>query len=143
MGGLVSDVMVEKPLAISSSATLLAAAQMMRDADIGDLLVLNHTSLIGIVTDRDLVVRGLAAGRGPSSSIGRSASSRVATVSPSDSVEFALALMRQRAVRRLPVIAHDKPVGIVSLGDLAVMADPDSALAAICSPRPALRRLHD
>jgi hypothetical protein len=57
MGGLVSDVMVETPLAISSSATLLAAAQMMRDADIGDLLVLNHTSLIGIVTDRDLVVR--------------------------------------------------------------------------------------
>lgn len=136
MGGLVSDIMAETPLAISSSATLLAAAQLMRDADIGDLLVLNHTSLVGIVTDRDLVIRGLAAGRGPTSSIECSVSSHVATVSPSDSVEFALALMRQRAVRRLPVLAHDKPVGIVSLGDLAAAADPHSALTVICAAPP-------
>jgi CBS domain-containing protein len=88
--------------------------------------------LTGIVTDRDIVVRAIADDRSPGeTTLGDLATGDVTSLSPEDSVEDAIRIMRDRAVRRIPVVENDRPVGIVSIGDLAVERDPDSALADI------------
>jgi CBS domain-containing protein len=105
----------------------------MRDAGVGDLLVMDHGEMVGIVTDRDIVVRGLAGDGDKDSPIGQIATETVATVRPSDSVERAVETMRHYAVRRLPVVDHGARVGIVSLSDVARYEDPTSALASIAA----------
>ncbi len=92
--------------------------------------------LVGIVTDRDLVVRVLAVGGGPDDAIRQAVSTHVVTVSPTDTIERAAQLMSDNAVRRLPVVVDDVVVGVVSIGDLAIERDPDSALADISAADP-------
>jgi CBS domain-containing protein len=88
--------------------------------------------MCGIVTDRDIVVRALAGHRNPADTRLKDICSRdVVTVTPSTSTDEAVRIMREKSVRRLPVLDYDQPVGIVSLGDLAVEHDPKSALADI------------
>jgi CBS domain-containing protein len=83
------------------------------------------------------VVRILAEGRDPAATTLADISSHdLTTVSPEDSVEQAVQLMREKAIRRLPVVEDGRPVGIVSLGDLAVERDPDSALGEISAAPP-------
>jgi signal-transduction protein with cAMP-binding, CBS, and nucleotidyltransferase domain len=129
----IRDVMTIDPTTISVSATLVEAARAMRDQEIGDVVVLDDSGqLCGIVTDRDVAVRAVAEGRDPNStSIGEICSRDVATVTPDDSIGDAVRLMSEKAVRRLPVIENGRVAGIVSLGDLAIEQDPDSALADI------------
>jgi CBS domain-containing protein len=84
------------------------------------------------VTDRDVAIRVVAAGRDPGTMAVRSIMSRdIASVSPSDTIEDAKAQMRAANVRRLPVIENGRPVGIVSLGDLSIAADAGTTLADI------------
>jgi CBS domain-containing protein len=91
----------------------------------------------GIVTDRDIVVRAVADGRDPASTtLGEVGSTDVVALSPDDTVERAVEIMRQKAIRRVPVVEGGRAVGIVSIGDLAAERDPDSALADISSARP-------
>jgi CBS domain-containing protein len=117
---------------LASSAPLAEAARRMRDADIGDVIVTEDGTMCGVVTDRDIVVRAIAEGKDPqSATLGEICSHEVVTVSADDSVERAIELMRERAVRRLPVVDGGSPVGIVSIGDLAIERDSDSALADI------------
>jgi CBS domain-containing protein len=111
----------------------------MRDSNIGTVVVVDNGKVGGIVTDRDIVVRAVAQGRDPATTKLRDISSHDLTMlSPMDTVEHAVQIMRQKAIRRLPVVENGKPVGIVSLGDLAVERDPDSALGNI-SAAPANR----
>ena len=131
MKHLVGDVMTRDPFTLSCSATIMSAAQVMRDADVGDVIVLDHGDAVGIVTDRDIVVRGLAAGCDLSTAVGEIASRNLATVAPSDPIERAVTLMRKYAIRRLAVLENNLPVGIISIGDLALTEDPGSALADI------------
>ncbi|MGH3244148.1 MAG: CBS domain-containing protein, partial [Spirillospora sp.] len=87
--------------------------------------------LMGLVTDRDLVIRGLAAGGDPARArIGGIASRATATVGPDDSLDRAAQIMRERSVRRLPVIEDGRPVGIVSIRDLAAEEDARSRPAS-------------
>jgi CBS domain-containing protein len=133
-GRTVQDVMTPEPVSLLSIATVADAAQAMRDNDIGDVVVLDDTTarLCGIVTDRDLVVRAVAEGKDPSSTtLASICSSELHCVTREDSVDDVIRLMREHAVRRVPVVEGDKPVGIVSIGDLAVDRDPRSALADI------------
>jgi CBS domain-containing protein len=82
-------------------------------------------------------VRVLAEGRDPNQTqLGDVCSREVATVSPDDDLTAAGDLMRDRAVRRVPVVENGKPVGIVSIGDLAIERDPDSALSHISAAPP-------
>jgi CBS domain-containing protein len=91
----------------------------------------------GILTDRDIVVRAIAEGRDPgSTTVGEVCSSDLTTLTPDQSIDDAVRLMREHDVRRLPVVQDGRPVGIVSLGDLAVELDPDSALADISAAPP-------
>ncbi|GIG56574.1 oxidoreductase [Longispora fulva] len=138
MRGLVRNLMTRGPICLPADATLTEAAEHMADHDIGDVLVLDGGTLRGILTDRDLVVRAVAAGLDPdSTTCGELATGHPLVLGPEDPVDFALRLMRQHAVRRLPVCAEGgRPVGILTLGDLAEDGAPASALAAICAADP-------
>jgi len=100
--------------------------------------VVEDDRLCGILTDRDIVVRALAGGRDPATTKIRDMCSRdLTTVLPTDSVEQAMRLMRDKAIRRLPVIERDSEVvGIVSIGDLAAERDRHSVSGAISAAPP-------
>lgn len=134
----ISEVMTAEPTTCPEDATIEEAARLMRDGDIGDILVTGGDGrLTGILTDRDIVIRALAEGRSPSETrVGDVASGDVRAVTPDDPVEQAIKIMRDQALRRVPVVQDDRPVGIVSIGDLAVERDPDSALADISAAEP-------
>jgi CBS domain-containing protein len=128
----INTVMTEPPVTAASSETIAQAARKMRDAGIGDVIVLEGSQVCGIVTDRDLVIRGIAEGRQPDETpIADVCSRELTTVTPDDTIDHAVSLMRDRAIRRLPVVEDGRPVGVVSLGDLAVERDPKSALGQI------------
>jgi CBS domain-containing protein len=128
----IRDVMTQDVVALPTDTSLADASRAMRERDIGDVLVVDGDRLAGIVTDRDIVIRAIAEDRSPSdTTVGELATGDVTSLSPEDSVEDAIRIMREQAVRRIPVVENDRPVGIVSIGDLAVERDPNSALADI------------
>lgn len=117
----VGDVMSTRPRSLPRDATLREAARMMRDEGVGDVLVTVAGRLCGMVTDRDIVVRAVAEDWDARiTSLGEVCTADLATVRPDDDAGTAVRLMRERAVRRIPVVDDARrPVGIVSLGDLA------------------------
>ena len=137
MAQMVRDVMSRQPLTVEDSATVMDAARAMREANIGDVIVLKGGSVCGMVTDRDIVIRAVAEGRDPKSiKVGEICSGDVATVAPDETVDRVISLMRQKAIRRVPVVEGGKPVGVISLGDLAIEKDSKSALADISAAQP-------
>ena len=133
----VRDIMTPDPVGVYFDQTIGETAQIMRDAQVGAVLVVNGESLAGVVTDRDLVVRGIAEGDGPDAAVGPLCSPRLVGVAADAEVDQAERLIRENAVRRLPVIDADgQIIGMVSLGDLAVSADGDSPLAAVSKAKP-------
>src|SRR5688500_1700850 len=125
----IQDVMTRDPLALASTETLAGAAKQMRDADVGVVVVLDNNTARGVGTVRDTVVRGGADGRYPcSTALATVGAHDLVTVRREDTSDAAGRLMRQLSVRRLPVVAGGKPVGVVSIGDLAVERDSDWAL---------------
>jgi CBS domain-containing protein len=137
MANSVREVMTNDPRTLDSDASASEAARLMQQYDIGDVIVLDGTSVRGIVTDRDIVVRAVAQGREPALvRLASICSDDVTTVRPDDSIDTAVALMRERALRRLPVVEDGQPVGIVTLGDVAVARDPQSVLADVSSAPP-------
>ena len=133
---LVRDVMTDSLATVGSNATIADAARLMRDRDIGDVLVVDADRLCGIVTDRDIVVRALAGSAGPETTVAGACSANVFTIAPDAAIDDAVMLMREHALRRVPVVDGDRPVGIVSIGDLAVENDPRSALGEISAAAP-------
>jgi CBS domain-containing protein len=134
MAATIESVMTRDPLTIESDDTVVHAASLMREHGIGTIVVTDHEQVRGIVTDRDIAVRAVAEGRDPDSTrIADIASMDVTAVAPSDSVDEVVHAMRDRSIRRVPVVSNGRAVGIVSLGDLAIERDPDSALADISS----------
>jgi CBS domain-containing protein len=132
----VADVMTPAPTSVDATDTIEAAARAMASGDVGALIVESESRIVGIITDRDIVVRGLAEGRGLDATVGEIASDQLVTVGPGDPVATAVEVMRDAAVRRVPVMDGDTAVGIVSIGDLAVERDPSSALADISEEPP-------
>jgi CBS domain-containing protein len=130
----IREIMTTPALCLDASQTVQEAARYMRENDVGDVLVTRNGQLCGIVTDRDIVVRCIAEGENPDQMrIEQICSQELTTLSPEDAVDDAVARMRDNAVRRIPVVAEDRVLGIVSLGDLARERDPRSALGAISS----------
>jgi CBS domain-containing protein len=118
-------------------ATVAEAAEQMRINEIGNVLVAEDDKLFGVVTDRDLVVKAMALGLDPQRTpLERVCTQETVTIGPDADVAQAVQLMADNALRRLPVLADNKIVGILSLGDLAVKRDPDSALGEISSAPP-------
>jgi CBS domain-containing protein len=134
----VQEIMSSATCTVAPDSTVAEAARRMRDEDVGDVIVVSQNDEIqGIVTDRDIAVRAVAEGRDPeSTTVQDICSSDLVTVAPDDDVSIAVDRMREHAVRRLPVVDGGRAVGIVSLGDLAMERDPDSALGDISSAPP-------
>jgi CBS domain-containing protein len=137
MSRAVEEIMTTKPRTVNVDDTVLQAAQVMRDNDIGDVIVFEDGQGTGIVTDRDIVVRAVAEGRDlESTTVGEIATTGVQAIEPGASVDDALRMMREHDIRRLPVVKNGSLAGIVSLGDLAVEREPDSTLADISAAAP-------
>ena len=121
MGNRVREVMTPDPITMASDSTVLEAARLMRDADIGTVILVRDEAICGILTDRDIVVRAVAESARPEElRVADICSPELTTVTPDDVVEDAVEIMREKALRRLPVVEDGKAVGIVSLGDLAM-----------------------
>jgi len=139
----VQDVMTQAVESIQSKASIRKAARIMGDADIGALPVVSDEKLVGIVTDRDIAVRAVAAGLSNDGPVDDVMSEDVTTCSPNDDLEDVLHIMSAQQVRRLPVCnERGRLVGMISLGD-AARQDPNKreigeALGDICEPS----RLH-
>jgi CBS domain-containing protein len=126
----IRDVMTPDAIAAHPGTTLMAAAEMMRLLNVGSLPVVEGERVVGIVTDRDIVVRGLALGFNPrTASVSDVMTRNVLTCSVDDDVEEVAQQMRDLQVRRLLVVdEQERLLGIVSLGDLAMEME-DQALA--------------
>jgi CBS domain-containing protein len=137
MAQTVGDLMTPQPAALESVQVVADAARVMRDADIGGVLVTDEGRLVGILTDRDIVVRVLAESLDPEiTPVGVVCSRHLMTLSPGDALDAAVARMREAAIRRLPVVEDGRPVGILALGDLAIERDPESVLGTISAAPP-------
>ena len=109
----------------------------MRDNDIGGVVITDGEQLKGFVTDRDIAVRAVADGMDVNSTtVAEIATRDVTTLEADSTIEDAIRLMKEQDIRRLPITDGGKPAGIVSLGDLAMARDDDSALADISSASP-------
>ncbi|MFL5825068.1 MAG: CBS domain-containing protein [Thermoleophilaceae bacterium] len=129
----ISEIMTGDPVTVERDTPIAEVARQMRQADTGAILVTENGRLFGIVTDRDIAVRAVADGLDPDTPVGEITTTNLRTLSPDDTVDDAIALMREDDVRRIPIVDGDRPVGIVSLGDLAIERDEDSVLADISS----------
>ncbi|MET9863517.1 CBS domain-containing protein [Streptomyces smyrnaeus] len=137
MAQRIRDIMTADPITVTPQTALTDVARLMRDEDFGEVVVSEENHLRGVVTDRDLVVRAMADARDAESTSAQDVcSSEVVTCAPDAGIDEAVHLMREHAVRRLPIVDGDELVGTVSIGDVALERDPDSALAEVSSARP-------
>jgi CBS domain-containing protein len=120
----IKDVMTDRPRTCEPRTTVLEAARLMKEEDVGSIPVVQDGRAVGLVTDRDIVLRVVAEGRDPSmTTVGDIASGELVTVESGQPLDEALALMAHHRVRRLPVIENAKLVGIVAQADAARVAD--------------------
>jgi CBS domain-containing protein len=122
----IRDVMTPNPRFVSPDDSIQNAARIMRDEDTGVVPICDNGRAVGIVTDRDIVVRSVADGGQVNRPVRDIASRDVISARPDMSTREAAELMSEHQVRRLPVVDGDRLVGIVSLGDLAVKEARDS-----------------
>ncbi|UFM64775.1 CBS domain-containing protein [Paracoccus sp. MA] len=134
----VSDCMTAEVRIANPEQTIREIAQMMGQIDAGAMPVGDDDRLVGMITDRDIVIRGVAMGKGPDTKVREVMSSEVRYCFEDEEVEQVLENMGDLQVRRLPVLNRDKRlVGIISLGDLArngEVAEAGEALSDISEP---------
>jgi len=131
MDAKVRDVMTPGPIGVDYHQSIGEAARTMRDWGVGAVLVVSNESLCGLVTDRDLVVRAVAEARGADEPVGPLSSANLIGVAADADVREAMRLMREHAVRRLPVLEDGQVAGIVSMGDLTMQDEPALAFAQL------------
>ena len=122
----IRDVMTPNPRTVTPADSIQSAACIMRDEDTGVVPIVDNGRAVGVVTDRDIVVRAVANGGQLSRTVGEIATNAVVYASPDMSTREAAQLMSDHQVRRLPVVENDRLIGIVSIGDLAVKEGKDS-----------------
>jgi CBS domain-containing protein len=117
----VRDAMTSNPRSIEPSTMVADAAKLMKAEDVGSLPIVEGDQLVGMVTDRDIVIRAVAEGKdSQSTTVGEIASRDLVTVDPEQDLDEALRLMAQHQVRRLPVAEEDgRLVGILAQADVA------------------------
>lgn len=134
----VQELMTPSPTTVSEDATVIDVARIMRDEDTGAVPVVGSDGQpVGLVTDRDIVVRCIAEGADPSSAHASDAQTEeLVSVSSSDDAQKAVEKIREHNVRRAVVIDDGALKGIISIGDLAQSLDSESALGDISSAPP-------
>jgi CBS domain-containing protein len=121
MAKSIRDTMTKDPRSIKASASVVEAAQLMREQHIGSLPITDDDQLVGIISDRDITTRVVAEAADPmKSSVGDFSSRDLVTVEPDKDLEEALQLMARHQVRRLPVVENGRLVGIVAQADIAL-----------------------
>lgn len=116
----IRDVMTPDVRTIAPSATIREAAQLMAEIDAGVLPVANEDRLVGMITDRDIAIRAIAAGKGPETTVGETMSSEIKYCYDDEDLDDVCENMSDLQVRRLPVVNRGKRlVGILSLADIA------------------------
>ena len=134
MSDAVANVMTRDLHCVTPETSIMNAALRMRLADVGAVLVMEGEYLYGILTDRDIVVRAIASGRNPDTTPAGTICSRdLTTISPTSSAGQAVRLMREKALRRLPVVDDETGhvMGVLSIGDIAIERDRRSLLGDI------------
>ncbi|MBX7053626.1 MAG: CBS domain-containing protein [Pyrinomonadaceae bacterium] len=124
------EIMTKSVRTASPTDTIRQVAELMRDGDMGAVPILDHGKLVGIVTDRDIVVRSIAEGVEPASPISKVMSGDLSTVTPDDFVFTAIRLMGDRQVRRIPVVDDEGGLaGIISMADIALETEDELEIA--------------
>ncbi|KOF56923.1 MULTISPECIES: CBS domain-containing protein [Clostridium] len=139
----IKDIMTKDIASLNSSDTVERAAQLMKEHDVGAIPVCEQEKVIGVITDRDIALRTVADGENATQQTVRNAmTSTPVFAEPDMDVREAARIMKERQIRRLPVIENGNLVGMVSLGDFAVEEKLDhcagEALCGIsepCSPK--------
>jgi CBS domain-containing protein len=125
-----SEIMTRDVRTATSETRLSEIAVMMRDGDMGAVPVVENGRLIGIVTDRDIVVRCVADGRGPDTPVSEAMTTEIFSVRPDDFAFEAVRLMGDKQVRRVPVVDEDgKLAGIISMADVALETEDELEIA--------------
>jgi CBS domain-containing protein len=134
----ISDVMTPNPRTVQPDDTLQFAAQLMDELNVGVLPITKEDRLVGMLTDRDIVIRSTSAGQDPrTATVSDAMTGEVRTLRTDASVLDAIRVMKDQQLRRIPVVdTAGKLVGILSLGDLADAGTPEAedALEAISTP---------
>lgn len=140
MARKIEEIMTPNPACLKVTASVKEAASLMRSENVGDVLIIEEDgTMCGIVTDRDIAVRAVAEGADPATTaLARLCSRDVTALAPDDDEERAIEVMRTHAIRRVPVVEDGKPVGVVSIGDLAIERDRESVLGEISAAQPNL-----
>lgn len=122
--------MTKNVTTVSPEMSLKEVAVMLRDGDVGSMPVVENNKLIGIVTDRDIVVRGIAEGKTGDAKIGEVMTGKVFSVKPDDFVFEAIRLMGDKQVRRVPVVDDAGALaGIISMADVALETEDQREIA--------------
>jgi CBS domain-containing protein len=121
MAKTVRDAMTGDPRSIGATASVVEAAQLMREAHIGSLPITDGEKLVGMITDRDITTRVVAEAADPNAtSVGDVYSQDLISVEPDNDLQAAVQLMARHQLRRLPVVENDRLVGIVAQADIAL-----------------------
>ena len=125
MGQKIQELMTSNPTTVTGDATVVEAAKVMKQEDAGIVPIVDGDRVVGVITDRDIAIQVVAAGKDPQSTKVRDvASQNLVTVDPQQELDEALRLMAQHQVRRLPVVEEDgRLVGIVAQADVARHGD--------------------
>lgn len=124
------DIMSGSVKTATRGMTLKDVAMLMRDGDMGSVPVVENGKLIGIITDRDIVVRSIAEGREASSTVGEAMTSEIFSVKPDDFVFEAIRLMGDKQIRRVPVVNENGELaGIIAMADIALEMEDEREIA--------------
>lgn len=124
------DIMTSDVKTATRDMSLRDVAGMMRDGDVGSVPVVEDGKLVGIVTDRDIVVRSIADGRDAASPVGEAMTAEIFSVRPDDFVFEAIRLMGDKQVRRVPVVDENgRLAGIIAIADIALETEDEREIA--------------
>lgn len=116
----IADIMTNDCVTVTPQTNIFEVAALMKQHDIGFVPVIDNRKLIGVVTDRDLVIRGFAGKHTGTTAVSEVLTDNVTTVGPNTSIDEATSIMAAGQIRRLPIVENGELLGVVSLGDLAV-----------------------
>jgi CBS domain-containing protein len=124
------EIMTATVRTVTPQTALVEVAALMREGDVGSMPVIDAGKLVGIVTDRDIVVRAVAEGKGPETSVANAMTSEIFSVKPDDFVFEAIRLMGDKQVRRIPVVNEDGSLaGIIAMADIALEMEDEREIA--------------
>ena len=116
----VRDIMTQKVTCVNPESKVIEAAQLIQKHNVGSIPVVDRSGIVGIVTDRDIIVRNIAHGKNPGDTPVRDVmTGQVITASPDMEVDEVTKLMSEKQIRRVPVVENNMVVGMLALGDLA------------------------